>query len=111
MAGNYIEVSDQDFAEKVLGVQQMVLVDFSAESSAACQIQDPEFEAISKEYQGRAVFARVNTDKNQEVISQWKIEGIPTIIFFKSGREINRIKGIIMRDRLRRQIEGALLAN
>lgn len=111
MAGNYIEVSDQDFAEKVLEVQQMVLVDFSAESSAACQIQDPEFEAISKEYQGRVVFARVNTDKNQEVISQWKIEGIPTIIFFKSGREINRIKGIIMRDRLRRQIEGALLAN
>src|ERR1700704_1345133 len=111
MAGNYIEVSDQDFAEKVLEVEQMVLVDFSAESSAACQIQDPEFEAISKEYQGRAVFARVNTDKNQEVISQWKIEGIPTIIFFKSGREINRIKGIIMRDRLRRQIEGALLAN
>ena len=111
MTGNYIDVSDQDFAEKVLEVEQMVLVDFSAESSAACQIQDPEFEAISKEYQGRAVFARVNADKNQEVLSQWKIEGIPTIIFFKSGREINRIKGIIMRDRLRRQIEGALLAN
>ncbi|HET7639198.1 MAG TPA: thioredoxin domain-containing protein [Ktedonobacteraceae bacterium] len=111
MAGNYIDVSDQDFTEKVLEVQQMVLVNFSAESSAACQIQDPEFEAISKEYQGRAVFARVNTDKNQEVISQWKIDGIPTIIFFKSGREINRIKGIIMRDRLRRQIEGALLAS
>ena len=111
MAGNYIDVSDQDFAEKVLEVQQMVLVNFSAESSAACQIQDPEFEAISKQYQGRAVFARVNTDKNQEVISQWKIDGIPTIIFFKSGREINRIKGIIMRNRLRRQIEGALLAN
>ena len=111
MAGNYIDVSDQDFAEKVLEVQQMVLVNFSAESSAACQIQDPEFEAISKEYQDRAIFARANADKNQEVISQWNIEGIPTIIFFKSGREINRIKGIIMRDRLRRQIEGALLAN
>ncbi|HYL44241.1 MAG TPA: thioredoxin domain-containing protein [Ktedonobacteraceae bacterium] len=111
MAGNYIDVSDQDFTEKVLEVQQMVLVNFSAESSAACQIQDPEFEAISKEYQGRAVFARVNTDKNQEVINQWKIDGIPTIIFFKSGREINRIKGIIMRARLRRQIEGALLAS
>jgi thioredoxin 1 len=111
MAGNYIDVSDQDFAEKVLEVQQMVLVNFSSEISAACQIQDPEFEAISKQYQGRAVFARVNTDINSEVISQWKVDGIPTIIFFKSGREINRIKGIIMRDRLRRQIEGALLAN
>ncbi len=111
MAGNYIDVSDQDFAEKVLEVQQMVLVNFSTESSAACKIQDPEFEVISKEYQERVVFARIDADKNKEVISQWKVDGIPTIIFFKGGREINRIKGIIMRDRLRRQIEGALLAN
>jgi len=111
MAGNYIDVSDQDFAEKILEVQQMVLVNFSTESSAACKIQDPEFEAVSKEYQDRAVFARIDADKNKEAISQWKVDGIPTIIFFKSGREINRIKGIIMRDRLRRQIEGALLAN
>lgn len=111
MTGNYIDVSDQDFAAKVLAVQQMVLVNFSAKSSGACQIQDPEFEAVSKEYSGRAVFARIDADKNKETISQCKIDGIPTIIFFKGGREINRIKGIIMRDRLRRQIEGALLAN
>jgi thioredoxin 1 len=111
MAGNYIDVTDQDFAAKVLAAQQMVLVNFSAENSGACQIQDPEFEEISKEYDGRAVFARIDADKNQETISQWKIEGIPTIIFFKGGREINRIKGIIMRERLRRQVEGALLAN
>jgi thioredoxin 1 len=111
MADTYIDVSDQDFAEKILQAEQMVLVNFSAENSGACQIQDPEFEAISKEYQGRVTFARINTDKNGETTSQWKIEGIPTIVFFKGGREINRIKGIIMRDRLRRQIEGALLAN
>ncbi|TMB90085.1 MAG: thiol reductase thioredoxin [Chloroflexi bacterium] len=111
MTDTYIDVSDQDFAEKILQAEQMVLVNFSAENSGACQIQDPEFEAISKEFQGRVMFARINTDKNDKATSQWKIEGIPTIIFFKGGREINRIKGIIMRERLRRQIEGALLAN
>jgi len=111
MADNYIDVSDQNFAEKVLSAQQMILVNFSSAHSGACQIQDQEFEAISKEYQGRVAFARINTDANAEAISQWKIDGIPTIIFFKSGREINRIKGIMMRERLRRQIEGALLAN
>jgi thioredoxin len=111
MAGNYIDVSDQDFATKVLAEQLMVVVNFSAESSGACQIQDPEFEAVSREYAGRVVFARIDTDKNRETISQWKIDGIPTIIFFKGAREINRIKGIIMHDRLRRQVEGALLAN
>ena len=111
MADSYIDVSDQDFAETVLQAPQMILVNFSADTSGACQIQDPEFAAISKEYTGRVMFARLNADKNSETISQWKVDGIPTIIFFKSGREINRIKGIIMRERLRRQIEGALLAN
>lgn len=109
MAESSIEVSSQDFKEKVLDSDQMALVNFTAVSSGACQIQAPEFEAISKEYQGRAVFARVETDKNEDITHQWNIDGIPTIIFFKGGREIHRIKGIIMRDRLRRQIEGVLL--
>ena len=111
MADNYIDISSQDFAEKVLQAEQMVLVNFSAENSGACQIQDPEFEAVSKEYQGRVTFARISIDKNRDIIEQWNIDGIPNIIFFKGGREINRIRGIMMRDRLRRQIEGALLAN
>lgn len=111
MVESYIEVSDQDFAEKVLQAPQMVLVNVWAENSGACKIQDPEFEAISKEYQGRVVFARLNADTNGDLVSQWHVEGIPTIIFFKNGREINRIKGIMMRGRLRRQIEGALLAH
>jgi thioredoxin 1 len=111
MADNYIDVSDQDFAEKILNEPQLVLVNFAIDNSGACQIQDPEFAAVSKEFTGRVMFARLNTDNNSETISEWKIEGIPTIIFFKGGREINRINGIIMRERLRRTISGALLAN
>nr|HET6900852.1 thioredoxin family protein [Ktedonobacteraceae bacterium] len=111
MADNYIDVSDQDFAEKILNEPQLILVNFSSDNSGACKIQDPEFVAVCKEFTGRVMFARLNTDNNSETISEWKIEGIPTIIFFKGGREINRINGIIMRERLRRTISGALLAN
>lgn len=110
MVDTYIDVSSQDFAEKVLHAPQMVLVNFSTEKSGACQIQDPEFEAVSKEYQDRVTFAKLDTDTNEEITSQWQVDGVPTIIFFKDGREINRIKGIMMRKRLSRQIEGALLA-
>jgi thioredoxin 1 len=111
MSDSYIDVSSKDFAEKVLNAEPMVLVNFIATGSGASQIQIPEFEAISREYQGRAIFAQLVTEKNEDVTSQWNIDGIPTIIFFKSGREIYRIKGIIMRDRLRKQIEGVLLAH
>ncbi len=110
MADSYIDITSQDFAEKVLDASQMVVVNFSTPKSSACQIQDPEFEAISKEYQGRVMFAKLNVDENGELTSQWNVDVIPTIIFFKRGQAINRIKGILMRDRLRRQIEGALLA-
>jgi thioredoxin 1 len=111
MADSYIYVTSEDFAEKVLQAPQLVIVNFSAEGSSACQIQEPEFVAISKEYQGRMLFAKLNVDTQREITQQWNIDGIPTLIFFKGGNEIHRVKGIIMRDKLRRQIEGVLLAN
>ncbi len=107
---SYIDVTSRDFAEQVLNAEQMVVVDFSSERSSPCQIFNPEFAAVSKEYQGRVTFAKLDVDTNEALTSQWNVEGIPTVIFFKNGQEINRIKGILMRDRLRRQIEGALLA-
>ena len=107
---SYIDVTSQDFAEQVLNAPQMVVVDFSSDRSSACQIFIPEFAAISEEYQGRVTFAKLDVDTNEALINQWNVDGIPTVIFFKNGLEINRIKGIVMRDKLRRQIEGALLA-
>ena len=88
----------------------MVIVDFSSERSSSCQIFNPEFAAVSEEYQGRVTFAKLDVDTNETLTSQWNVDGIPTLIFFKNGQEINRIKGIVMRDKLRRQVEGALLA-
>ena len=107
---SYIDLTSQDFAEQVLNAEQMVVVDFSSERSGSCQIFNPEFAAVSKEYKGRVTFAKLDVDKNEGLTSQWNVDGIPTVIFFKNGQEINRIKGVLMRDRLRRQIEGALLA-
>lgn len=109
MVDSYTEVTSQDFTEKVLEAEQMVVVNFTSDHSPACQIQEPEFKAVSQDYQGRAAFARLDVDKNSDLVRQWNIDGIPTIIFFNRGAEIHRIKGILMRDRLRKQIEGALL--
>jgi thioredoxin 1 len=111
MADNFIDVTGDDFAEKVTGAAQTVVVLFSAPQSNACQIQEPEIAAISKDYQGRVTFARINVEGQQELTNQYHIEGVPTLIFFKGGQELHRIKGIMMRDKLKRQLEGVLLAN
>jgi thioredoxin 1 len=111
MVDNYIEVTSEDFAEKVLQAPQLVVVNFSADNSGSCQILEPEYAAVSKEYEGRALFTRANVESQPELTRQWKVDGIPTLIFFKGGVEIHRIRGIMMREKLRRQIEGVLLAN
>lgn len=107
---SYIDVTSQNFPEEVLNASQMVIVDFSSDRSSSCQIFNPEFAAVSEEYHGRVTFAKLDVDTNETLTSQWNVDGIPTLIFFKNGQEINRIKGIVMREKLRRQVEGALLA-
>jgi thioredoxin 1 len=106
-----ITVSSQDFEEKVLQAPQMVVVNFSSDRSSACQIFEPEFAAIGQEYQDRMTFARADVDSNEDLTRQYNIDGIPTLIFFKDGQEIHRIKGIVMRDKLRRQVGGVLLVS
>lgn len=109
--GSSIPVNNQNFVEKVLQAPQMVVVNFFSDRSNSCQIFEPEFAAIGQEYQGRVTFARVDVDSNEELTNQQKVDGIPTLLFFKNGQEIHRIKGIVMRDKLRRQVEGALLVS
>jgi thioredoxin 1 len=106
---SYAAVNSQDFTEKVLQVPQMVVVNFSSEKSDSCQLFEPEFATVGREYQGQVTFARIDVDNNADLVTRYNVEGIPTVIFFKNGQEINRIKGIVMRDKLRRQVAGALL--
>lgn len=109
--GSPIAVTSRDFAEKVLQNEQLVIVNFSSDKSNSCQIFEPEFAAVGQDYRDRVVFARVDVDTNQELTREYSVDGIPTLIFFKAGQQINRIKGIVMRDKLRRQVEGALLVS
>ena len=110
MTKSYIDVTGEDFNEKVLQAPQLVIVNFTTSESNTCKIQEPEFEAISKEYQDRATFARLDVTGQDELTNQWDVKGVPTLVFFKYGREIYRIPGVMMRDKLRRRIEGVLLS-
>lgn len=113
MADNYFEIKKEEFADKVIDASQsqLIVVNFSAPQSNTCQIQEPEFEAVSKIYEGRITFVKINVEGKEELTNQWHIDGVPTLLFFRNGKEVYRIEGVVMRERLRRQIEGVLLAN
>lgn len=110
MAQNLVQVSDQNFAESVLKSEKPVVVDFWAPWCRPCLMMAPIYEELANEFHDQMVFAKLNTDDNQQTAGRLGIQGIPTLIFFHNGREINRVIGLENRDALRRHIQGALAA-
>ena len=104
----YVEITDQTFGENVLKAEQPAVVDFWAPWCRPCLAMAPTFEELAGEYDGKMVFAKLNTDDNQMTAGRLGIQGIPTLIFFRGGREIDRIVGLVPRDVLKRHIENAI---
>lgn len=110
MADNLTQVTDQNFSEVVLKSEKPVVIDFWAEWCPPCLRLAPIFEEFANEYGDKMTFAKLNTDENQMTVGHLGIQGIPVLIFFRGGREVNRVVGLQSRDTLRRHIEATLLA-
>lgn len=93
MAGNTVAVTDAEFQQKVLESDKLVMVDFWAPWCGPCRAVAPILEQIADEYKDKVVVAKVNTDENQNYAGQLGVSGIPTMIMFKNGQEVDRIVG------------------
>ena len=83
---------------KTLAEGKLTMVDFWAEWCGPCQMLGPVIESLAEKYEGKAVVGKVNTDEEQELAMGFGITGIPTVIFFKDGKEIDRKVGVMPPD-------------
>jgi|SRR5215471_6589408 len=88
------EVNAEAFEAEVLKSSEPVLVDFWAEWCGPCKRIAPTVEAIAEKYQGKAKVLKMNVDENGEGMASFGIKGIPTLILFKNGQEVERIVGV-----------------
>ncbi|RLI71695.1 thioredoxin [Archaeoglobales archaeon] len=99
-----IEVNSKNFGE-VLKNNENVVVDFYTDWCAPCKIVAPIIEELAKEYAGKVVFAKLNTDENTDIAQKFSISAIPTIIFFKNGKIVDQIIGALSKAEFKRWIE------
>jgi thioredoxin 1 len=69
------------------------VLDFYADWCGPCHMMEPIFEELKKEYGDRVKFTVINTDEEQEKSMQYGVLSIPTYVFLKEGKEVDRIIG------------------
>ncbi|MDK2980057.1 MAG: thioredoxin 1 [Chloroflexota bacterium] len=106
-----VHVTDAAFEKTVLQSKLPVIVDFWAPWCGPCKMVAPILEKVAKEYDGKLVVAKVNTDENQEWAGRYGVQGIPTMLFVAEGKVIHRQVGAvpegILRDALSQFLEVA----
>jgi thioredoxin 1 len=90
-----IHVTDEAFERVVLKSPLPVIVDFWAPWCGPCKMVAPLLDKIAKEYDGKLLVAKVNTDENTQYAQQYGVQGIPTLLFMSGGKVMHQQVGAL----------------
>ncbi len=90
-----MELTQASFDEVIINSDLPVIVDFWAPWCGPCKMMAPNFEKAAKNFPLKALFAKVNTENEQNLGARFGIRSIPTIIVFKDGKEVERVSGAL----------------
>ncbi|MBI2101252.1 thioredoxin [Candidatus Woesearchaeota archaeon] len=100
-----LDLTKDTFEGEILKSGLPALVDFWAPWCGPCRIVSPVLEKLSSEYANKLKFAKLNVDDNQEIATQHDVRGIPCMIIFSRGKEVDRIIGAYPEAQLRSKID------
>jgi len=102
---NILTLTDKNFEHQTKN--KVVLVDFWASWCAPCRMMAPVLNEMADELNGKAHIGKVNVEQYQSLAQKFKVRGIPTMILFKNGKEVNRFVGVKSKDVLLKSLRSA----
>lgn len=103
-----IDVTDADFAQRVLQASQPAVVDFWAEWCQPCQVMSAYVGFLAKDYAGRLLVAALDTDENPETPQRYNVMGLPTLLLLRDGEEVDRIVGVVSYEEIKARVNRLL---
>jgi thioredoxin 1 len=94
---NVQAVTDATFATEVEGQPGLTVVDFWATWCAPCRMIAPIVEQLAADYAGRAKIVKLDTDSSPQTMVRHGVRGLPTLLFFRDGRVVDKVVGAMPR--------------
>ena len=90
-----VRVNAESFETEVLKSDVTVLVDFYSDSCVPCKRLSPVLADVEEQYADTLKIAKVNINFDTELVEKYEIQTVPTLIFFKDGKETTRLRGTV----------------
>jgi thioredoxin 2 len=103
-----ITLTDENFTQEVLQSPLPVLVDVWAPWCGPCRMVAPVIEEIAREFAGRITVGKLNSDENRIIPSQYRIQGIPTLLLFHKGQLAEQIVGAVPKQHIVQKLQQVL---
>ena len=92
-ATNVVAVTTENANQEILKSATPVVVDFWAEWCGPCKMIGPMIDQLAGEYDGRVKVAKADMEKDQQWAAPYRINSIPTLLFFKGGQVVDQVIG------------------
>ena len=98
-------ISKDNFEKEVLQADKTVLADFYSDSCVPCKRLSPVLFALEEEYAEKLKIVKININFDSELAEKYEVQAGPTLVFFKNGEEVSRLRGAVKQAEIKEVIE------